>query len=75
MNEADAHHLLHMVTSKNFNKAGFAIEWHPLALSAEKDFEDDMLEIGFQAAYYMYDENIWGEGALSYVTDGTDSLG
>ena len=75
MNEAEALSLISMVTSKNFNKEGFAIEWHPLALNAEKDFEDDVLEVGFMAAYYMYDENIWGEGALSHVTDGTDARG
>ena len=69
----EAHLLLHQVGSKNFNKDGIAIEWHPLIV--EYDMEQDILEVGFIAAYYLYDENFWGEGALSYVTDGTDSQG
>lgn len=75
MNEAEAYALIRTVSSKNFNKDGFAIEWHPLELSCWADFEDDLLEIGFVPAYYMYDENVWGEGALSYITDGTDARG
>lgn len=75
MNESEAHLLLSLVTSKNFNKEGIAMEWHPLALDASRDFEADVLEIGFIPAYFMYDENVWGEGALSHVTDGTNSRG
>lgn len=75
MTEAESHELIHMVTSKNFDKDGFAIEWHPLALGASKEFEADTLEVGFIPAYYMYDENVWGEGALYRVSRGYDSLG
>jgi hypothetical protein len=75
MTESEGHSLINMVTSKNFNKGGWAIEWHPLAVNSWKTFEDDVLEVGFLAAYYMYDENVWGEGALSYVTNGTDARG
>lgn len=72
---AQSHLLISMVTSKNFNKDGYAIEWHPLALNAEKQFEADVIEMGFQAAYGLYDENIWGEGPLYNSTRGYDSLG
>ncbi len=75
MTEAESHMLISMVTSKNFNKEGFAVEWHPLALSASKQFEADVIEVGFISAYYMYDENVWGEGALTYITDGSNSRG
>lgn len=75
MTYAEAAQLISMVTSKNFNKQGFAIEWHPIAAGAEQDFEDDVFEIGFIPAYYMYDENVWGEGALSMVTQGHDARG
>lgn len=75
MNEAEAHYLLSLVTSKNFNNEGFATEWHPLAISAGRDFEADVIEVGFIAAYYMYDENVWGEGALAHVTQGHDARG
>lgn len=75
MTEAESHELIHMVTSKNFNKEGLAIEWHPLAMNASKEFEADVIEVGFIAAYYMYDENVWGEGALANVTDGRYARG
>lgn len=75
MDEFEAASLTHFVTSKNFNKDGIATEWHPLATNAEKSFEADVLEVGFVAAYYMYDENVWGEGALANVTDGHDARG
>ncbi len=75
MTEAESHQLIHMVTSKNFNKEGFAVEWHPLALGASRQFEADVIEVGFMAAYGLYDENIWGEGPLYNSTKGTDSLG
>jgi hypothetical protein len=75
MNEAEAYKLLSLVTSKNFNQDGMAIEWHPLALGASNTFEADVIEVGFLPAYYMYDENVWGEGALYRVTRGYDSLG
>ena len=75
MTEAEAMKLINMVTSKNFNKRGFAIEWHPLALCAERAFEADIIEMGFEAAYGLYDENVWGEGPLYNPTKGFDSLG
>lgn len=75
MTEAESYHLLTMVTSKNFNKEGFAVEWHPLALNAFKKFEADVIEVGFMAAYALYDENIWGEGPLYNPTKGLESLG
>jgi hypothetical protein len=75
MTEVEAGMLIRMVTSKNFNKEGFATEWHPLAVNAEKEFEADAIELGFIPAYYLYDENVWGEGALSHVTDGRDARG
>lgn len=75
MTEADSHLLISLVTSKNFNREGFAVEWHPLALGASRQFESDVLEVGFLAAYGMYDENIWGEGPLYNLTRGYDSLG
>ncbi len=75
MNEAEAHELWDIVTARNFNKDGYATEWHPLALNAMQTMEADTLELGFRAAYYVYDENVWGEGALSNFTQGYDSLG
>lgn len=75
MTEAEASRLTFMVGSKNFNKDGLAVEWHPLVSQAEAEFEDDVLELGFIPAYYMYDENVWGEGALSQVTQGYDARG
>lgn len=75
MNEAESHHLIHMVTSKNFNKEGFATEWHPLALGASRQFEADVIEVGFMAAYGLYDENIWGEGPMYAWSNGIESLG
>jgi len=75
MTEAEAAMLTHLVTSKNFNKEGMATEWHPLAVGAEKEFEADILELGFIPAYYMYDENVWGEGAMRHVTKGHDARG
>lgn len=75
MTNTEAAMLIQMVTSQNFNKDGIATEWHPLAVGAEKDIEADTLEVGFIAAYYMYDENVWGEGALAHVTDGRDARG
>jgi hypothetical protein len=75
MTEAESHMLISMVTSKNFNKDGFATEWHPLALGASRQFEADVIEVGFLAAYGMYDENVWGEGPMHNWSQGHDSLG
>lgn len=75
MTELEARQLINMVSSKNFNKDGIAIEWHPLAMSASREFEADVIEIGFPAAYFMYDENVWGQGALYNNTEGYSSLG
>lgn len=75
MTEAEAYLLIQKVTSKNFNKDGFATEWHPLARKFSNVFESDLIEVGFLPAYYLYDENVWGEGALYKVTRGHDSLG
>lgn len=75
MTEEDAYELLYVVTSKNFNKDGMAIEWHPLSVKSWKEFEADVIELGFIPAYYMYDENVWGEGALYHSTQGHDARG
>ena len=75
MTKAESYQLINMVTSKNFNKDGYAIEWHPLALNASKSFEADVLEVGFPTAYALYDENVWGEGPLYNSTEGYNSLG
>jgi len=52
-----------------------SIEWHPLSVKSWKEFEADVIEIGFIPAYYMYDENVWGEGALYHSTQGHDARG
>lgn len=75
MTESEAHLLISLVTSKNFNKDGFAVEWHPLAYNYSGEVEADVIEVGFLAAYFMYDENVWGEGALHNETKGHDARG
>lgn len=65
MTRGDGLHLLTVVGSANFNQEGTAVEWHPMLSDAEADVEQDWMEFGLRVAWYFYDENYWGEGALA----------